>query len=570
MPAISIVVDLVAELPKADSLTLRPTHIYDSFDNDQDWKWFLEARLTSAYTTLTQGDELIIKDVDSLGQIYRLNVTKVSPARTVCIVDTDINLDIEPLDIAMAKQMSDRQSQNGEFQVLPLNQSTLCESSQKLKCCIPQTLRSKKDLQLSIISNMDFAISSNRFSGPDSFTRCTLNSENELKLTSKDAEFNSDNIYVIPLGSEFAKAKFTVRIGQIGMLDSKQSHRSLDPDQMICPYCGSTIAKASKFMHENFCRRNNIRCEKGCGKVFLRKIPETHWHCCDTYGDTAESLSLHEEYFHKGPVNCPQCGTDSFANRQLLAYHRAVECSKTLHECQFCHLVVLRGEPTPESRLSGMSAHEFDCGSRTTECYKCGKVLRRRDMNSHSKLHDLDRISKPRPHICSNENCVRPIRSENQNAMGLCDVCFGPLFSTAYDPTHSKLRSRVERKYIIQIKTGCGHKLCQNQLCASSEVSGKVKLDKFADIIKLVKTQLVPEDITKCRNWSFCVDEAMYKKKSFTETLKEMPEVSEYDVAWICLAVSQVKLVDGDDTRNIDIIKAWLKEYGVQKSEYAN
>ncbi|VEU23552.1 DEKNAAC104579 [Brettanomyces naardenensis] len=556
-----VFVELALDIPKAGSLALKPTKIYGTFENDQDWKWFLEAKLTSSYTTLTQGDKLILKDA---GNIYTLVVSNSTPAHTVCVVDTDIDLDIEPLDIKMAKEMSEKRSNNTEeFKNIKLNESELIDNHQRLSLRIPSSVRSQG---LTITSTMDFAISDNRFIGVDSFQKSTLyTGEKQIFIAPNDQLLSSsDSLYIIPLGSEFAEAKFTIKSNENREIRSV----TLDADHVICSNCGSTVAKSSQFMHENFCKRNNIRCDKNCGKVFLRQIPESHWHCCSSYGDSNESLSLHRDYCHDGPVVCSQCN-DSFVNKVALSFHKSTECPISLHDCRFCHLTVPREESTPESRLSGISAHEYDCGSKTTECYKCGKVLRRRDMESHTKLHELDRINKPKPQVCSNRNCIRTIvgGKENQNVLGLCNVCFGPLFSTAYDPNHTKLRSRLERKYIIQMKTGCGHDWCRNPLCASSTVTQKPKLSTFADIIKYVKTEAVPKDITQRQAYSFCVDEGITKKKELAKGLGKAPEVGDFDYEWICEALNKVNIIDGDDIGNIGRVKDWLTEYGVRKGE---
>lgn len=502
-----IVVELVTDVPKASALTLKPLELYAQ--TEADWKWFLEAKLSSAYTTLTHGEDLIIEED---GKIYKFLVSQTAPGRTVCIVDTDLNLDVEPLDVEMAKVIAQRREQEQPVHVL---HDTVEGSKVKVEFTEPTLVR----------CNQDFAYG-DRFVSPDRYTVSTAGTPIKALTVTEG--------YLIPLGSE--PCKFEV---------GEESHE-VEEGGVVCQFCGSVISKQSQFMHENFCRRNNVLCPKGCGKVFLREIPATHWHCCDTYGDTRESYELHQEYMHATDTcKCGMTGT-----RDALAKHTATECSNGVHECRFCHLIVARGVPTPESRYAGMSAHEYECGSKTTECYKCGKVLRRRDLESHLKLHELDRISKPLPKICSNDNCTRPAGG---NVMGLCDTCFGPLFSTVYDPQHVKLRSRVERRYILQLKNGCGHDWCQNPLCG---VSGT-----FPEIIKQAKS-LVPKDLSRS-HYLFCVDEAMTYKKALVDSL----DTEQYNREWLCKAVDSVP-IDSDDVGNISRVKTWLIEYGVKRDEY--
>ncbi len=567
-----VIVQLVNEVKSAKTLVLTPEMVYSQFTSDQDWKWFLEAKLTSLYTTLTQGDDLIIKDDSSSLQIYKLKVSKTSPGRTVCIIDTDIDLDITPLNNEMAERLSaGKAKRDVEFLAVKVDDvaTASVENSQKLLINITPNIQQHG---LTISADVDFAISGNRLISQDLFLKSTLSKgDKELIINAGNKLLDGANIYVIPMGREFVEAKFKIcsadrKIVEVHNEDSEGT-TSHDSSYVQCAYCKSWILKRSQLMHENFCRRNNIPCDKGCGRVFLRKIPETHWHCCSTYGDSTESLRLHKEYCHEGPVTCPKCD-EKFSNKQELCRHRDMECPKSLHECRFCHLIVPRGEQTPETGLLGMSAHEFTCGAKTTECRNCGKVIRRMDMESHHRLHELDRVSRSEPIVCSNQNCTRIISQTGaQNVLGLCNVCFGPLYSSAYDPKHVKLRSRLERKYIIQMQHGCGNNWCDNTFCRSSKRFAWKNI-QLSDIIKFVRSDLVPRDVGEHREYKFCVDETITRQKHLEETLLEDPDFSEYGKGWICEGLNSVSAGEENANRIVPKLRGWLMKYGVKKSEY--
>jgi hypothetical protein len=69
--------------------------------------------------------------------------------------------------------------------------------------------------------------------------------------------------------------------------------------------------------------------------------------------------------------------------------------------------------------LSGLTAHEADCGSRTLECHVCGRRLRLKEMSVHQLLHENERKSRPEPKNCRNLNCTR---QRWDNVLGLCTV----------------------------------------------------------------------------------------------------------------------------------------------------
>lgn len=543
-----IIVELMSDIPQATRLTLKPITKYARFSTDQDWKWFLEAKLTSLYTTLTKNDKLVISDGK---ETYKLNVSAVSPARTVCIVDTDIDLDLT------TDQVVEETSKENEF--VNIVKAGAIVAGQKAK--IDTTNNFEHGMLIS--GDTDFALSGDRFIGPDSFLKSTVNSGIKKIVVKPDSPLlKADSVYVIMLGD--AKSTLSIEVNDLETVKSLNKDEAPDENHIKCQYCGSWINRNAQFMHENFCRRNNVMCNQGCGQVFLHQIPESHWHCCNSYGNTEASLTVHKSYCHSGPVTCSLCGSN-FNSREQMAYHRSSECSKQLHECRFCHLIVARGEPTAESRVMGMSAHEYECGSKTTECSRCGKVVRRRDLSSHARLHELNRISKPAPVICANQNCIRPIG--NSGNLGLCQVCFGPLFSSVYDPDGSKLLARLERRYIIQLHSGCHHSWCQNRLCKTSNVGNKPDLGSFATIIKLVKTKLIPKTATERTKYYFCVDEGMTRKKAVEQALESMPEFAEYSREWICQAVED-QVHAGDSEHDIEIkVQRWLSKNGVKKSE---
>ncbi|GMF37189.1 unnamed protein product [[Candida] boidinii] len=215
-------------------------------------------------------------------------------------------------------------------------------------------------------------------------------------------------------------------------------------------------------------------------------------------------------------------------------------------------------------------------------------------MKTHLRLHDLDRLQRPKPIKCSNVNCCKILKVQNgsviDNSLGLklCEVCYGPTYNPVYDPTLIKLKSRLERRYIIQLTKGCGNSWCKNRDCKSSGLSEILKKDelKMVDIIKYVKQNLLNlitilpgydenlirsvDDFNNLNTFWFCVDLSVTKKKLVADLIFEE---GEYDYEWICKAVSEVnleKFISENQMSAINSVRNWLSENGVRTDEISS
>ncbi|KAH3668616.1 hypothetical protein OGAPHI_002370 [Ogataea philodendri] len=507
----------LVELPKGTDLSIKPLKLYHEIS---DWKWFLEAKLTKYYCTLTRGQ--LLKLEDDFGS-FELLVETLEPAQTVCIIDTDINLDVVPLNDAMAHQLAEKH----EPDVLTMGNSVQIDGLLKID---PQSNES-----FVLEADTDFVVSNMANVSETNFIWHTLNGNNKLVIKNTYPYFDSP-LYLLPFGSTLVT------------MSPLEAEQLKTPSSNVCSNCGAPVAAASKLMHENFCFRNNVKCPHGCGEVFLRKIPESHWHCCNAYGDDQSSFDRHRKYYHSPvTVNCTKCSYQVSEKLVDHCTHSATTCPYALHECKFCHLIVPRQEASTDALISGLSQHELECGSKTTQCPRCQRSVRLRDLESHMKLHELNRVSKPTPLICSNVNCIRE-PSTSSNSLNLCDFCFGPLYSNVNDPSGQKLRSRIERRYILQLNTGCGNTWCKNKECKSS---GMAAFQNFVDILKHVKQQLMESS-----QYYFCVDLATVKKTMLVDMLADEHQ---YDRAWICKSVQA--------TDNVQNARNWLADHAVKLDE---
>ncbi|MCJ1256531.1 hypothetical protein MMC24_004352 [Lignoscripta atroalba] len=511
------------QLPKGKYVRLRPLEAgYDP----EDWKSLLERYLRDNFTTITNGEILTIPTGK---EEFRFLVDKLAPdGDGICIIDTDLEVDIEALNEDQARETlkrrleKSRRAPGTEEGSSPGGNTEVGkeEPGQVLAAeYVDYTLKDwdrSKSLEINIYSpdhesDIDLYVTP---TGPQQrsrpredeyvFGEFSSRATKRVRIRYTNAELeHAEALWVSVHGyqatDEMVNAGETQhRVPlhyklQVLSIDSWSS--GPDPDIQIneetqpsadetkCKNCHQWVPKRTMMLHENFCLRNNILCPH-CQQVFIKSSSEwrTHWHCPHDsgYGNTPASKHKHDNLHHT-PRACPSCNFQAQSTRDL-AHHRTTTCPGKLILCQFCHLLVPQQGPSdpsfsdPEVILSGLTPHELADGARTTECHMCGKITRLRDMATHLKHHDLERLSRSTPRICRNVNCGRTLDGvgtngeikrpqPSRNDLGLCDTCYGPLYNSSWDPEGKALKRRVERKYLTQLLTGCGKDWCRNEYC---------------------------------------------------------------------------------------------------------
>ena len=616
----------VQEIPKGTYVKLRPLEAgYDP----EDWKALLEQYLRDNYTTLTNGEVLAI----SAGkEVFRFLVDGLKPnEEAISLVDTDIEVDIEPLNEEQARDTlqklvqkskkapgtSEGNSTGGKIN-LDTSETGQVRPDEYVDYSLGQWDKSKDlDLELTALDDdkdVDLFVTpfgakhrskprEDEFVFSDFSTRATK----RLKIRHTNAELdNVEALWVSVRGyaesdqdaSGQPPLQYNLRVSSIG--DSSISNQAdstmtddelVGPDEERCTNCYQAVPKRTMFLHQNFCLRNNILCPH-CRLVYQKSSSEwqNHWHCPhdSSHGNTLSSHTKHDSLMHTSR-SCPSCDYEA-ANTPDLAHHRTTTCPGKLILCQFCHLQVPQqgsDDPSPDSAeviLSGLTPHELSDGARTTECHICSNIVRLRDMSTHSKHHDLQRLSRSRPRICRNVNCGRTLDGVSKggevrvqgsrNDLQVCDVCFGPLYVTMYDPDGRALRRRVERKYLTQLLTGCGQTWCRNEYCKigrknlgmtqeGQTISSKEALGMIKPTLEGLKDGTVPVH--------FCTDEASQKRRVLAEMVAaegnasgkgKEKERSGYELEW---CVTALEAAGGD----LDKARGWLRDFAPTRAEAA-
>lgn len=603
------------QIPKGTFVKLRPLEA--GYDPD-DWKALLEQHLRTNYTTLTRGEVLVVPG--PAREEFRFLVDSFQPeSDAVCVVDTDLEVDIEALNEEQAREslakiaqkiQSNRDggssSAGGDLDVFKAQQGQIAPG-EYIDYQLPSWPRSQAlevevegadtDDDIDLLISPFSARQRNRprldehvfgdFSGHPT-KRLRLEPSN---VELEDAEALWISVHAFRDGNDQSSAEprqFTLRI-RSGDLRTTQSSTASEqppnPEDIRCKNCGQWVPQRTLMLHENFCLRNNILCPQGCGQVFQKRSPafENHWHCPhDTfYGNTTSSQQKHNHLYHpSSQFTCPSCSTIStFTSLPQLARHRTSVCPAKTILCRFCHLSVPQeGDPdvpNAEALLSGLTPHELADGSRTTECHLCSRIVRLRDMETHLKHHDLTRKSRSAPRMCRNANCGRTLDGTSHdgntraqprdtgNDIGSCAACFGPLYVSTYDPENKALKRRIERRYLTQLLTGCGKSWCRNTFCKTGRTNtGEGGAVTTKDALPMIKPFVDAVVSAETKPLHFCVDEASQTRRALAEMLKEEHGMKgeTYSLPW-CIGALEA------ETGQLDKAREWLGNWAPTRSE---
>ena len=617
----------VEELPKGTFVKLRPLEAgYDP----EDWKALLEQYLRDNYTTLTNGEILA---VPAGKEVFQFLVDGLEPnAEAITLVDTDIEVDIEPLNEEQAKETLQRLVEKstkapgtsaGSSIGGKLDLNTTATGQVRPGEYVDYTMNSldhTRDLEVELTANddeqdLDLFLSpygsKHRIRPREDehvFGDFSTNRNKRIKIRHTNVELeHAEALWVSVRGSEYPNGEDNTTVMQYELRvssfdDSSTSNNQMNgmayeappgPDEERCSNCQQAVPSRTMFLHQNFCLRNNILCPK-CRLVFQKTSAawKDHWHCLhdDSHGNNPSSKAKHDRTMHS-LIGCSSCDYTA-TNISYLAHHRTSTCPGKLILCQFCHLQVPQQGPddaaadSAEVIISGLTPHELSDGARTTECHICSKIIRLRDMTTHIKHHDLQRISRSLPRICRNVNCGRTLDGISKggevrvqgarNDLGVCDACFGPLYVSMYDPDGKALKRRVERRYLTQLLTGCNQPWCRNDFCKTgrknlgSLVEGQSITSKEA--LTMIKPTLDKLKVMSAPV-SFCTDEASQKRRTLAEMIaaecgsdpkgkgKSNESIdSGYDPEW-CVAAVEAEAGD------LDRARSWLKNYAPTRAE---
>ncbi|KAK9764797.1 hypothetical protein K7432_007414 [Basidiobolus ranarum] len=559
------------KLPKGTWGRMRP--LTEGYKTIPDFRSAFEANFRAKFTTLTAGEVISIKYG---AQLYQFLIEALKPEDAVDIVDTDLELEIVPMNEegisidsgSVLKSKSN--NSNREISIGSKIGGEIIKGEYKYWKVRAQP-SSGINFHLTVFQGDSDIIISNSHEKPTLSDHVWGNfnlGSKCISISSQDPDFVNDGFYYVGVyGYSNETCTFELSIddqlattsnGDQMLVDDLDSPYKNAEGYVPCDNCGSWVSERSIQLHRNFCERNNRKCST-CGKVLKRGEEEdSHWHCdlCNQAGDIAQK-EKHLYAYHT--IRQCTCGNE-FQSISELIQHKRNTCPDRLIVCRYCHdLVPYKAlSEKANDRLLGLTEHESYCGDRTISCAKCGASVSLKNVQVHGKLHAYMKQNQKLPFIlCSNENCVRPrAGSENENRSGvgsnllkLCQSCFGPFWTPSEDSGNKKLMERIVRKYHSQLTQGCGNSWCRNKYCASS--AGR-KLDPNEAVATLIP--LVPKDINADNQFYFCVDETTSRRRFLLDILLDSPEGKTYRAEYIVKALQ----VSGED---LDAAKQWLQEH---------
>lgn len=380
-------------LPKGTYAKLQPERV--GFSDLPNHKAILETCLRQ-HATLSQGDILTV----NYGELaYKLWVLELKPSSSVSVLETDIEVDIVDPDTSSEKTdehvlmpvgfgMSQIGTvEEGKFVYYKFSiDNVTWEKLSSGNSCIEVKLESETNG-----GDSDLFISRHPLIFPTrhqhEWSSHDIGSKT-LILSSKDKNLGAGTYSIGIYGfkgitkykiSVVVQDNFNQKVGQ----QASSSVSSMEMDTQQCRNCKHYIPTRTIALHEAYCSRHNVVCQRaGCGVVLRIEESKNHIHC-DRCGQAFQQAELekHMKVFHE-PLHCP-CGI--ILEKEQMVEHQASVCHLRLITCRFCGDMVQAGSSAMDvrDRLRGLCEHESICGSRTAPCDSCGRAVMLKDMDIH-------------------------------------------------------------------------------------------------------------------------------------------------------------------------------------------
>ncbi|KAL4902866.1 hypothetical protein BDW74DRAFT_180564 [Aspergillus multicolor] len=498
------------QLPKGTYVRLRPLEAgYDT----EDWKALLERHLRDSYTTLTTREVLTVSGVQEGS--FRFLVDKVEPeGEGICVVDTDLEVDI-----------------------VALNEEQARETLQRRLKKVSRAPGTKGGTSAGGVLELGSEVTGQVLPGEyadHELRKWEAGNSIEINLEGEDGVDVS--LLVNPLS---ARQRNRPRLDEFvfGELSSQtQKQISIAPTNVELDDAEALYISVHAFAVPN--EAEDTPTQPSPLPYRLRLI----------YGTSAVTNGALDSDTHE--ADDVKCETDP-----------------DMHD--------------PEVLLSGLTPHELVDGWRTTECHLCNKIVRLRDMKTHLRHHDLQRLSRPTPQICLNQNCgrtldgrgVQSIIRPGSDTLGLCSICFGSFYVDTYDPDGKVLRRRIERRYLTQLMKGCGQAWCRNEYCKTGKANREQIPERSASmsaatILGQVRPLVDAVDLQgkgpHTSPFYFCTDQAGQQRRGFAEMLAAeeggTAGKKTYDLPW---CVAAIEAAGGE----LDKARDWLENCAPARGE---
>lgn len=407
-----VIIQTHSQFEKAEFCQLVPKD--PKFFHFKDYRAVLEAALGTKYTTLIKGSVI---NIDHQGTRFAIDVTDVQPNDVCSIINTDVEVDLQPplgpdgnpmiipeSSEAGKKGLAKRGAMGDPINLKVDGPSITLQATQQpitAQVLVPANagvciLAEAKD------KTGDFEI----YIG-DEYEATIPNRANHV-ATCYDDDYNGKATVEIPISTQ--NKRYTVALSSfdessgvdvsvqavVHQADQEQEAQPMqgvvadaDGDFDICDNCKERVPKGRLPLHQAYCLRHNMKCPI-CSKTIRKLDQHRHWHCdlCPpptTFTANSEAArEKHKALFHS-PITC-SCGLK--LEMHGLGKHKQSECPNRIIICRFCHNSMKAGEKSNDvaDAIRGYTQHESVCGSKTVQCENCSKNIRLRDIELHTQV----------------------------------------------------------------------------------------------------------------------------------------------------------------------------------------
>ncbi|TRY52925.1 Ubiquitin fusion degradation protein UFD1 [Cryptosporidium tyzzeri] len=167
-------------------------------------------------------------------------------------------------------------------------------------------------------------------------------------------------------------------------------NQPIENEFSTCINCKRKIPSDNLDLHSLQCEKMYKRCNQ-CDLILKKSDFEKHTHCnkCIKFGLSLDQIQIHDKLYHQF-TQCKLCNQDNIKPIQL-TIHQTQECPKRIILCRYCNNFVQAGTDGhyvdyKDKYYYNLTSHESYCGSRTTNCNICNKVVLIKELKSHIDL----------------------------------------------------------------------------------------------------------------------------------------------------------------------------------------
>ena len=349
-------------LPKCTLVSLKvPVSVFEVFP---DFRVFLESSFRQSYATLTTGDELLA------GGVVPIVVASTQPDSAVCIIDSDVNLDLMLFD-----DVAERKWKIGEtIRIKKASQRRLWIEGK-------MTSSDQQLLRLEASSNADIFISFWPLTHANMFCFDLMETGRTISISNEEWKARGYLEYIIVGVNPIGQDEELELCALTEVIEKKLSSESAE-SSVACHNCRRLVPVISFPIHLLKCESDFRYCP-GCEKSIRKAVFDSHTHCDQCMRPVQKgSEDAHLAEWHS-PLKCVCSET---VTRATLAAHLESDCYCKPVICRFCSCPFPRGNMKnldARDRIMGFNEHEASCGNRTEPCHICHKRERLKDMQFH-------------------------------------------------------------------------------------------------------------------------------------------------------------------------------------------